>query len=150
MLQRLQSANILVTPRCLDSAGLPSFTAQHWVPITNPQRLVPLAMIIFMVDFLESLSISRAIARKYDYPIYPTREVTALAFSNFVGAMFGGYPSTGSFSRSAVAGNIGAKTTLQCFITGVLLLTLTMLTAHVHNVLPFCILSWLGGILSPT
>jgi MFS superfamily sulfate permease-like transporter len=77
-------------------------------------------MIIFLVDFLESLSIARAIARKYDYPIYPSREVTALGFSNIVGAMFGSYPSTGSFSRSAVAGYIGAKTTLQCFITGLL------------------------------
>jgi hypothetical protein len=101
------------------NAGLPDFTAQDWLPVTNVNKLIPLALIIFLVDFLESLSISRAIGRKYDYPIYPNREVTALGFSNLVGAMFGGYPSTGSFSRTAVAGSIGAKTTLQCFITGV-------------------------------
>ena len=78
------------------------------------------AFILFLVGFMESISISKALARRHSYNISVTQEIISLGIANLVGGMFGSYAATGSFSRSAVSADIGAKTQLQGAITGVL------------------------------
>lgn len=72
----------------------------------------------FLVGFMESISIAKALARRHKYEIGVTQEIIALGFASLLGSMFNAYPCTGSFSRSAVAAEIGAKTALQGGITG--------------------------------
>lgn len=62
----------------------------------------------------------RALAQKNGYKLAYNREILALGIANFVGAAFGSYTTTGSFSRSAINNSCGAKTQLAGFITGVL------------------------------
>jgi MFS superfamily sulfate permease-like transporter len=47
--------------------GMPPFSANQWAPITNIDKLLPLAFIVMAVDMLESTSIARALARKNSY-----------------------------------------------------------------------------------
>lgn len=47
--------------------GMPPFTANLWAPISNLEKLLPLAFIVMAVDMLESTSIARALARKNGY-----------------------------------------------------------------------------------
>lgn len=67
---------------------------------------------------MESISIAKALARRHKYEIQVTQEIVAMGFSNLLGSMFNAYACTGSFSRSAVSADIGAKTALQGGITG--------------------------------
>ena len=67
---------------------------------------------------MESISISKALARKHNYTINVTQEILSMGAANLVGGMFSSYPTTGSFSRSAVSADVGAKTPLQGVITG--------------------------------
>jgi Sulfate permease family len=67
---------------------------------------------------MESISISKALARKHRYSINVTQEIIAIGFANLFGGMFSAYAATGSFSRSAVSADVGAKTQLQGAITG--------------------------------
>lgn len=72
----------------------------------------------FLVGFMESISIAKALARRHKYEIGVTQEIMAMGFANLLGSMFNAYACTGSFSRSAVSADIGAKTALQGGITG--------------------------------
>ena len=48
----------------------------------------------------------------------PTQELRGLGLANLVGAAFNCYTTTGSFSRSAVMNDVGAKTQLAGITSG--------------------------------
>lgn len=99
-------------------AGLPSITVDDWFPMTQFSKQLGTAFILFIVGFMESISISKALARKGKYEISVQQEIMAMGIANVFGAMFSSYATTGSFSRSAVSADIGAKRQLQGAITG--------------------------------
>eukprot|EP00798_Chlamydomonas_sp_ICE-L_P032252 gene32252-16818_t len=91
---------------------LPGLTISWWTPMTDPSfaDLFPTAIVVMIVDLLESTSIARALARKNGYELVYNREIIGLGMANIVGAAFNCYTTTGSFSRSAVNNLAGAKT----------------------------------------
>ncbi|PNW70519.1 hypothetical protein CHLRE_17g723350v5 [Chlamydomonas reinhardtii] len=121
-------------------AGLPAPTVSWWFPMPEISQLFPTAIVVMLVDLLESTSIARALARKNKYELHANQEIVGLGLANFAGAIFNCYTTTGSFSRSAVNNESGAKTGLACFITawvvGFVLIFLTPVFAH----LPYCTL----------
>lgn len=99
-------------------AGLPPVTVTDWFPMKHTSTLLGTAFIVFIVDFMESTSIAKAMARAKNYEISVPQEILAMGVANLLGAMFSSYTTTGSFSRSAVSADIGAKRQLQGTITG--------------------------------
>lgn len=73
-----------------------------------------------LVAFLESQSIATALALKNGYEISTNREIIGMGLANLFGAMFNTYSTTGSFSRSAVNNDVGAKSSLAGLITGIM------------------------------
>jgi hypothetical protein len=65
-------------------------------------QLVKLAIVVMLVNWLESTSIAKALARKNRYELVPNQEIVGLGLSNFAGAIFHSYTTTGSFSRWAL------------------------------------------------
>lgn len=65
-------------------------------------KLAPLAVVVMLVDLLESTSIARALAAKGKYDLHANQEIVGLGLANFAGSAFNAYSTTGSFSRSAV------------------------------------------------
>lgn len=108
--------------------GLPNFI----FPETNLHSinlLLPVAMTILFVGFMESISIAKLIALKERYKINSNHELTGLGFANMAAGLFSAYPVTGGFSRTAVNHQAGAKTGLASIISaGLILLTLLFLT----------------------
>lgn len=60
---------------------------------------LPVATIILL---LEHIAIAKSFGRVNNYKIDPNQELIAIGVSNLVGTLFGAYPATGSFSRSAI------------------------------------------------
>ena len=83
-----------------------------------------------MVGYLETISIGKSLEAKQDeYRIRPNQELIALGLSNMVGSLFKAYPSTSSFSRSAINQESGAKTGMAALISVVMVvITLLFLT----------------------
>ena len=81
---------------------VPPNPPKPWVPPHPPQ-----AIIVMLVDLLESTSIARALARKNGYELVYNREIIGLGLANFAGSCFNAYTTTGSFSRSAVNADSG-------------------------------------------
>lgn len=94
-------------------AGLPSFLLPD-LSASNFVRLLPAALIIALISFVETLSIGKTFAEKHSYyQINPNRELIALGAAKFFGAFFQGIPSSASFSRSAVSEEMGSKTVIN-------------------------------------
>jgi sulfate permease, SulP family len=108
--------------------GLPNF---H-VPTLNADDfydLLPIAITLALIAFMEAYSVAKSIEEKHDYIIDANQELRALGLSNIIGSLFQSYPTTGGFSRSAVNDNAGAVTPMASLIAASLIaLTLLFLT----------------------
>lgn len=111
-------------PGGLPEFGLPSFQA------ADIQALLPVALTIALVSFMESIAVAKAIqARHKNYSVDANQELVALGIANIGGAFFKSYPVTGGFSRTAVNDQAGAKTGLASIVSAFLIvLTLLFLT----------------------
>ncbi|MDC0870923.1 solute carrier family 26 protein [Flavobacteriaceae bacterium] len=110
-------------------SGLPSFSFPE-MDISQMRELLPIALTLVMVGYLETISIGKSLEAKQDeYKLRPNQELIALGLSNIIGSWFKAYPSTSSFSRSAINQESGATTGMASLISVVMvLLTLLLLT----------------------
>lgn len=109
--------------------GLPAFQLPN-LSMDKITQLIPLALTISLVAYMEAFSVAKAIeSKRRDYKVLPNQELIALGAANLVGSLFQSYPVTGGFSRSAVNNESGANTPLSSIISAVLIgLTLLFLT----------------------
>lgn len=100
-------------------AGLPLLhlpaSHGHWQALLQPALLIG-----FMV-FLISMSGAQTLALKRAEKLHSNRELIGLGAANLGSALSGGFPVTGSISRSAVNFAAGANTQLASLITASLL-----------------------------
>lgn len=97
-------------------------------------QLFPSAMIISMVGFMEAISIAKAMAAKTKDRIDPNKELIGQGLGNIAGSFFQSYPASGSFSRSAVNLNAGAKTGFSSVVTAmIVVITLLFLTPLLYH-----------------
>lgn len=122
-------------PAGLPSPSMPSFT------IANLAELLPTALAISLVGFMESISVAKAFARKNRYEVDANQELVGLGVANIVGFFFGGYPVTGGFSRTAVNAQAGAKTGLASAITAVVIAIALLFLTPVFYFLPKAVLA---------
>ncbi len=105
-------------------------------------KLFPVALVITMVGFMESMAVANAIqARHKSYRIDPNQELRALGMANAGTSLFQGFPVTGGFSRTAVNDQSGAKTGAASVFSAIfMILTLLLLTSWFYY-LPNAILA---------
>ncbi len=105
-------------------------------PLTLPTRdlvtwegLLPTALIISFVGYMESISVAKSLASKRRQKVDANQELVALGLANLGAAFTGGYPVTGGISRSIVNFAAGANSGLASIITAVLIgLTVIFMT----------------------
>lgn len=110
-------------------SGLPSFSAPSF-EVANLKNLIPAAITISLVSFMESIAVAKAIQAKHkNYKLIPNQELIGLGIANIGGSFFQSFPVTGGFSRTAVNDQAGAKTGMAGIISaGLILLTLLFFT----------------------
>ncbi len=120
--------------------GLPTMK----VPTINLEVLGILftsAIVISVVGFMEAISIAKAMAAKTKDRVDPNQELIGQGLANIVGSFSQAYPASGSFSRSAVNLNAGARTGMSSVYTAALvLITLLFLTPLLYH-LPKAVLA---------
>ncbi|MQM14860.1 hypothetical protein Taro_047795 [Colocasia esculenta] len=99
--------------------GLPKFSIPKEFSLAK--SLIPTAILITGVAILESVGIAKALAAKNGYELDSNQELFGLGVANICGSFFSAYPTTGSFSRSAVNHESGAKTGLSGIIMGIIM-----------------------------
>ncbi|NSW56188.1 MAG: sulfate permease [Armatimonadetes bacterium] len=122
-------------PAGLPSAGLPP------MDVEAAAKLLPVALTILFVGFMESIAVAEMIAARERYKVDANRELVALGLGNVASGLISGYPVTGGFSRTAVNYQSGAKTGLASVVTAaVVVLTVLFLTPLFHY-LPHAVLA---------
>lgn len=134
-------------PSGLPTPALPTLISDglrsgDWTPLTSAiSTLAPMALVISLVGFMESISVAKAFARRARYEVDPNQELVALGAANVAGSFFSAYPVTGGFSRTAVNSQAGAKSGLASLVTAVVIgLTLLWLTPLFYS-LPKAVLA---------
>jgi sulfate permease, SulP family len=111
------------------------------VDLAAVQALLPVALAIALVGFMESIAVAKVYAAKHRYDVDPNQELVALGAANLVGALFRAFPTTGGFSRTAVNDQAGARTTVATLVSaGVIATTLLLLTSLFER-LPLAVLA---------
>lgn len=115
-------------------AGLPSLI----FPSINPGHLSALllpALMIALLSFVEAFSIAKAVASKTRQHLSANQEMVGKGLANIVAGFSQGYAVSGSFSRTAVAFDAGAKTGFTAIVSGILVgITLLYLTPLLYYI----------------
>ncbi|KAG2334170.1 hypothetical protein Bca52824_005350 [Brassica carinata] len=119
--------------------GLPTFSFPR--SFDHAKTLLPTSALITGVAILESVGIAKALAAKNRYELDSNSELFGLGVANILGSLFSAYPSTGSFSRSAVSNESEAKTGLSGLITGIIIGCSLLFLTPVFKYIPQCALA---------
>lgn len=117
-------------PRGLPPISVPPMT------LSLGQKLLPAALTISFVGFMESIAVAKSLASQRRQSIDANQELIGLGAANLGAAFTGGYPVTGGFSRSVVNFSAGANTGLASIITAVLIALVVLFFTPLFYSLP--------------
>jgi SulP family sulfate permease len=123
----------------------------YFPPLSTPdfslnslKALAPEAFAIALLGLIEASSIGRSIATKSNQRINANQEFIGQGASNIVGSFFSSYASSGSFTRSGVNFESGARTPLSAILAALFLMVIVLLVAPLISYLP---LAAMAGII---
>ena len=100
------------------------------------KELAPAAFAVTLFALTEAVSISRSLASKSGELIDGNQEFVGQGLSNIVGSFFSSYVATGSFNRSGINYEAGAKTPIAAILAGLLLMVVVIVVAPLLAFLP--------------
>jgi len=120
-------------------------------PLSHPEfsfqtikLLAPEAFAVALLGLIEAASISRAIATKSSQRINSNQEFIGQGLSNMTGSFFSSYAGSGSFTRSGINYDAGAKTPLSAIFSAIFLMIIVLLIAPLTAYLP---IAAMGGVI---
>lgn len=122
-------------PAGLPQIGVPTLKDLPW------ENLVPAALLISVIGFVESVSVGQTLAAKRRQRIDPDQELIGLGSANIASAFSGGFPVTGGFSRSVVNFDAGAETPMAGALTAIAIALSTLYLTPLFEFLPIVTLA---------
>jgi len=121
-------------------ATLPPFSAPSFDIHIIKQMASP-ALAITMLALTEAVAISRAVALRSGQKIDGNQEVIGQGMSNIFGSFFSAYPASGSFNRSGLNYESGAKTPLASVFAALFLMVIILFVASLAKFLPIAVMA---------
>ncbi len=116
-------------------ASLPPFSPPAF-SMDDLRQLAGGALAIAMLGLAEAVSIARAVAARSQQMVDNSREFVGQGLANIAGSFFSAYASSGSFTRTGVNFEAGAKTPLAAVFSACLLAGIVLLVAPLTAWLP--------------
>lgn len=114
--------------------GLPRLTVPKFT-FEEVRRLLPTAITLALVQFMNVISLGRTFGFKHQYSVQANRELFGIGAANTTGGFFQGLPVSGSFSRSAINEQAGARTPFSnIFSALVVIVALLFLTPLLYYI----------------
>lgn len=117
-------------PASLPPLSMPEFS------VSVLRELADGALAIALLGLVEAVSIARSVATHSQQPINGNQEVIGQGLSNIIGAFFSSYASSGSFARTGVNYEAGARTPLAAIFAAVSLALIVLLVAPLTAYVP--------------
>ena len=108
------------------------------------KMLAPEAFAVALLGLIEAVSISRAVAIKSSQRINANQEFIGQGLSNMFGSFFSSYAGSGSFTRSGINYEAGAKTPISAIFAAISLMIIVLLIAPLTAYLP---IAAMGGVI---
>lgn len=124
-------------------ASLPAFLIPE-INYANIRNFAPNAFAIALLGLIEAVAIGRSIATKTKQQINSNQEFIGQGLSNIVGSFFSSYAGSGSFTRSGVNHQSGAKTPLAAIFAAIILMVAILFVAPLTAYLP---MPAMGGVI---
>jgi SulP family sulfate permease len=117
-------------------------------PVTLPSleltlELAPFALACAVLSLVESNAVARSIAVKSGQHLDTNREFLGQGVANLAAAFSGGYPVSGSLSRSALNQQAGAQSRLSGMLTGMFMIVVLLALAPILDHTPIACLAGL-------
>jgi sulfate transporter 4 len=126
--------------------GLPKFSGDLIFPVDfGPLTVVVLTIVL--IGFMESIAIAKKLAQKHNYELDASLELVGLGMANLSSGLFGGYPVTGSFSRSAVNNESGAQSGVSGLVTATMVAMTLLFLTSIFELLVSCVLLTAEGVV---
>jgi SulP family sulfate permease len=120
-------------------------------PLSSPEfsfetirMLAPQAFAVALLGLIEAVSISRAVATKSNQRIDANQEFIGQGLSNITGSFFSSYAGSGSFTRSGINYDAGARTPMSAIFAAIILMGIVLLIAPLTAYLP---IAAMGGVI---
>ena len=123
-------ATIGALPGALPPLSIPEFS------LDTMRTLLGIALAVTALGLTEAVSIARSIAVKSGQRIDGNQEFIGPGLSNIFGSFFSAYPSSGSFNRSGVNYEAGARTPLAAAFSAAFLILVLFAVASLAAYLP--------------
>ncbi|WP_431239424.1 SulP family inorganic anion transporter [Mycolicibacterium aichiense] len=107
---------------------------RHIVP------LVPGALAIAVMAFLETIAVARTSRRAEENPTEPDRELLALGAAAIAGSFFHSLPPAGGFAQTSVNLRSGARSQISGLVLAALAVVVALLIAPILSLLPQAVL----------
>jgi SulP family sulfate permease len=128
-------ATLGTLPRALPQLSAPDFS------LDAIRKMLPIALAVTILGLTEAVSIARAIAVKSGQRIDGNQEFIGQGLSNIAGSFFSAYASSGSFNRSGVNYEAGARTPLAALFAALTLIPILALVAPLAAYLPHAVMA---------
>lgn len=122
-------------PGSLPGLSAPDLSAE------TVRKTLPVALAVTILALTEAVSIARAIAVKSGQRIDGNQEFVGQGLSNIVGSFFSAYASSGSFNRSGVNFEAGARTPLAAAFSALMLAPIVFAVASLVAYLPLAVMA---------
>jgi len=116
-------------------AALPPLSVPH-LSLEITRSLGTGVLAVALLALTEAVSIARSLALKTGQTLDGNQEFIGQGLSNLAGSFFSGYVATGSFNRSGVNLDAGAKTPLAAVFAALMLMAVVLLVAPYAAYLP--------------
>ncbi|MEJ2059186.1 MAG: SulP family inorganic anion transporter [Gammaproteobacteria bacterium] len=123
-------ATVGALPASLPPLSAPSFSLE------TIKQLLPGSIAVTVLALTEAVSIARSIGVRSGQHVDGNQEFIGQGLSNMIGSFFSAYVATGSFNRSGVNYEAGARTPLAAAFAGVMLMGVVLLVAPYASYLP--------------
>lgn len=133
---------VLVTVGALPSA-LPVLSWPS-LSLDTVRSLFGPTLVLTLVALTEAVAVAKAVARRYGDTLDGNQEFIGQGVANVAGAFCSAMPASGSFNRSGVNAEAGARTPFAAASAAVILLVLLMFVAPLAQFLPMAVV---GGLL---
>ena len=117
-------------PQTLPPLSMPDFS------LDTIKHLAPTATAVTLFALTEAVSIGRSLGARSGQRIDGNQEFIGQGLSNIFGSFFSGYVATGSFNRSGLNYQAGARTPLAAMTAGLFLMIIVVLVAPLAAYLP--------------
>jgi len=125
-------------PAQLPPLSMPDFS------VAVIRQLAPEAFAVALLGLIEAVSIARSVATKSHQRINSNQEFIGQGLSNMVGSFFSSYAGSGSFTRSGINYQAGARTPMAAIFAAILLMLMVLLIAPLTVYLP---VAAMGGVI---